>query len=1049
MFLPEENLQQIFIGIPAVTCLIKPNYPDFTLVAVSKTMADFTKLSPEDWIGSPFFNSFFTDSDLSQYLPKVIEAIQTSIQEKKTVTLKNFRFDTKIAENQYRELFWDISFLPIINKNNEIQYIQVAAENVTDQVVVSNSKELKKSLEMANKLIQQTGIAIHILEGPNHIIKLANIPTLRLWDEDNSVINKPFFEVLPELLKSDFPKILYEVLNTGTPFIANEIEVNHWKIDKHRSGFFNIVIQPYYDNIKAKATGVVCMVSEVSELHHSRRELAQEKQSMALASELGDLGVFNIDPESKTIECSPQIVQWFGFPSSIIPLEEAMLYIHPSDMEMVNRVYVNIIKGSSAKHNIMFRTRPNANGNLKFLRSVGKTHVENDRVKSFSGVLQDVSAKVESELIIENALRRQEQIIKSAPLPMAVFLGGNMAIEMANESMVKMWGKGKKVFGKSYFDLLPELKSSGIFSQLKEVYNSGKSYSNPNCHLELVVNGKKQSYYLNFTLTPLRDVDGKVYGVLNTAADVTDVNMAKNALEESKNQYRFLFDESSVAAALYMGEDFKIQYANTLMLRYWMTDESVIGKALKDIVPEPRKEQVLKILRQVYSTGQNYNGFQEKVVYDHPGAIQEYYMNYSFKAIKDAYGKVIGIHYLATDVTAEFQIKKALIESEANLRNMIMQAPFAICILWGNQYVMGNVNPMMQAILEKPLKEIEGKTLFEAVPEMNTPEMQILLERCYNGERIVINEAEFQFNSQDQINTVFLKYHYEPMRDADGMTQGIMVLAIDVTQEVSARQKIKEIVSNRTRELAETNQRLQQSNAELEQFAYIASHDLQEPLRKISMFTQMLEASLELVDERSIHHMERINNSVTRMSNLIQDILTYSQLSHRMDIFLPIDLNRVIKEVQLDFDQLLQDKKGQIILKELPIIDGVPPQMHQLFSNLISNSLKYSRANEAPIIRISSRKLTDTDREKLRLPSVKQGYITITIKDNGIGFQQEYADKIFQIFQRLHSKTQYEGTGIGLAMCKKIVENHRGLIYAIGSEGEGAEFRIILPIQQN
>ena len=230
------------------------------------------------------------------------------------------------------------------------------------------------------------------------------------------------------------------------------------------------------------------------------------------------------------------------------------------------------------------------------------------------------------------------------------------------------------------------------------------------------------------------------------------------------------------------------------------------------------------------------------------------------------------------------------------------------------------------------------------------------------------------------------------------------------------------------------------------QFAYIASHDLQEPLRKVTTFTQMLEHNLQNIDERSRHYLDKINTAAIRMTSLIRDVLAFSQLSNDNIVFESVNLQDIVAGVISDFELLIDQKQARIICEELPTIDAIPLQMSQLFSNLISNALKFSREDKSPIITISASML---DKENIISKShFGEHCYCITVADNGIGFEQQYADRIFHIFQRLHGKTAYQGTGIGLAMCKKIVQNHRGDIFATSSEGNGAVFNIILPEKQ-
>ena len=258
--------------------------------------------------------------------------------------------------------------------------------------------------------------------------------------------------------------------------------------------------------------------------------------------------------------------------------------------------------------------------------------------------------------------------------------------------------------------------------------------------------------------------------------------------------------------------------------------------------------------------------------------------------------------------------------------------------------------------------------------------------------------------------------------------------------------ELEKRVTERTLDLEEANKELQRSNHELQQFAYVASHDLQEPLRKIMTFSDRLEPSKVVLPEQGRTYLEKINESSRRMTRLIDDLLDYSRLSRSGNTFVNTDLNKILEEVMPDFEVIVNQKKAIVNVGALPTVNAVPLQMQQLFHNLISNAFKFTKEDGVPEIGISARPLRQEEAKKHRSLSTEGRYSQITVKDNGIGFPNEFAEQIFVIFQRLNDKKHFPGTGIGLAICSKIVSNHGGEIYAEGKENEGAEFHVILPL---
>ncbi|KYP15232.1 PAS domain-containing protein [Flavihumibacter sp. CACIAM 22H1] len=255
---------------------------------------------------------------------------------------------------------------------------------------------------------------------------------------------------------------------------------------------------------------------------------------------------------------------------------------------------------------------------------------------------------------------------------------------------------------------------------------------------------------------------------------------------------------------------------------------------------------------------------------------------------------------------------------------------------------------------------------------------------------------------------------------------------------------IKKVEIDLQRNLRELNR----SNKELEEFAYAASHDLQEPLRKITTFgSRLLQKFAAQLGDEGYMYINRMQVATDHMRSLIENLLELSRVTRNKQPFEAVQLDQLLEEVLGDLELSIEETGAEIRLGKLPQVDGIPSLLRQLFINILSNSIKFHKAGEVPRIEISSKPLTKKEKEANFL-SPSSNYIQIDIKDQGIGFDQEYEQRIFQVFQRLHGKSEYPGTGIGLAICKRIAERHNGFISASGKEGVGAVFSIILPEKQ-
>lgn len=268
----------------------------------------------------------------------------------------------------------------------------------------------------------------------------------------------------------------------------------------------------------------------------------------------------------------------------------------------------------------------------------------------------------------------------------------------------------------------------------------------------------------------------------------------------------------------------------------------------------------------------------------------------------------------------------------------------------------------------------------------------------------------------------------------------------DIAHQKQANEILEQRVEERTEALRAMNLALEISNHDLQQFASVASHDLKEPLRKIQLFSSILRDRHLRQDDESLQYITRIINSSERMSKLINDLLGYSRLSVD-SAFEPVQLNRTITDILSDLELSIQEKQAAIVVADIPQIEAIPGQMRQVFQNIISNSLKFTKKGETPQIRISATLVADKDLDAVAKEN--GAWCRILIQDNGIGFNEKYLDKIFTIFQRLNAREEYEGTGIGLAIAKKVIEKHKGLISARSQEGQGATFILLLPVHQH
>jgi PAS domain S-box-containing protein len=344
-------------------------------------------------------------------------------------------------------------------------------------------------------------------------------------------------------------------------------------------------------------------------------------------------------------------------------------------------------------------------------------------------------------------------------------------------------------------------------------------------------------------------------------------------------------------------------------------------------------------------------------------------------------------------------------------------------------------NTQFSTMIKIPLSKVIGLSFHRFIAEGYKELFDELFKRGWKedckGEVVLSNEGK-STDFQLSLTTLHLD---------EGVA--LSIILTDLTLQKETQKQLKQ----KNNQLEEINHALEISNHDLQQFASVASHDLQEPLRKIQIYSNLLEQKFGVqFSNGASKYLQKIISSSERMRVLIQDILSFSRLSDNDNRYELTDLNKLANELLKDFELLIEEKKATITIEKLPQAEVNSGQIRQVFQNIISNALKFTRPGVNPIIHISGKRVCENAHDSL--PDMNGSYACISVKDNGIGFDEKYMSNVFTLFKRLHTKDKYEGTGIGLAITKRIIEKHNGHILAKSTEGKGSDFIIVLPIKQ-
>lgn len=532
-------------------------------------------------------------------------------------------------------------------------------------------------------------------------------------------------------------------------------------------------------------------------------------------------------------------------------------------------------------------------------------------------------------------------------------------------------------------------------------------------------------FLADVVITALKNEQGNLRGFIKVTRDVTEIKKTQRELEEKTE----LLD----SVLKNIGDGVIVADEKGKFVLFNPTAEKIIGLGAVDgptsqwtekfgvflpdgVTPFPEEDlPLVQAIRGIES--QEVEQFLKNA--NHPEGVS---IHVTGRPMRDAEGRIRGGVVIVRDVTEQKKAEAEIKQTNDFLNTVLENIPNMIFVKDARELRFVRFNKAGEELLGVPQKELVGKNDYDFFPreqaDFFTGKDRAVLEK---GRLVDIPEETIETKAHGKR---VLHTKKIPIRGNDGKPQYLLGISEDITE------------LKRQEDLRIYTRALEASNKEMQDFIFVVSHDLQEPLRKIQSFGNFLEEEAgPALSGNSRDYLTRMKDAGRRMSLLIEDLLQLTRVTTRAKPFETVDLSRIIGEVAADLEIRLQETGGKVEAQGLPVIEADPSQMRQLFQNLIGNALKFRKKDQAPLIEVTAK--TDEKNNRCRL----------FVRDNGIGFDQKYSDKIFNIFQRLHG-AEYEGTGIGLAICRKVVERHQGSIRATSQPGEGTVFEIELPVRQ-
>ncbi len=780
----------------------------------------------------------------------------------------------------------------------------------------------------------------------------------------------------------------------------------------------------------SEIVGIILNIDKEKEI--SDKLVLSEKQLLE-AQALTNLGSFELEPETGKMVVTPQFKTIYELDE--FDLSNLIDHVHPDDKERINKNRDRAIREGGMYDN---EYRYIINGNEKILWTRGSVTVRNGR-KVMIGTAMDVTNrhKMLRELLESRALYQQAQQLSQI---------GNWNCNL--ETNEYSWSDElfriyelEPPFGKIEPGMTRSYRHPDDVAMVDEQERRLREEYVPSDYIFRINLPSAKLKYLHVKGEASFDEHGKAIGLYGTVQDVTEKQLLFEKLKESDALSKQAQELSHIGNWSWDLVSGKIIWSDELYRIYGRQPgtEITFDKVMVLNDPEDRVK-IKQNLQDCIDTGKPMETYYRAVLKD--GSRKTLYAR--TEALIDKAGKTYKVIGTIQDVTAQKLVEKKLEDSQEFIQKITDVTPSIIAAYNIQSGQFSFINGAIEKQLGYPVSEVmEGGVPF-FVSITHPDDLQALMEKnaraleeanmLLPGAEEPVVEFKYRMKNNEGAYKWFHTFGTIFERNESGLVESILNISIDVTEQEEAEQAVYQ-----------KNLQLQQSNTSLEDYAYVASHDLKEPLRKIVTFSdRMLTSQSATLSDDGKLYLGKIIESSRRMQKMVNDLLYVSTITGNKEYQLS-DLNLILSEALQPLDHKIEELNAIVDSDDLPMVAVVPAQFSQLFLNLVGNSLKFQRVGVMPEIKISHRFLPAAAVARRELAKAKR-YLQIEVQDNGIGFDNQYSGKIFAIFQRLHGRSEYEGTGIGLAVCKRIVENHGGAIFASGKVNEGATFTIVIPV---
>ena len=899
-----------------------------------------------------------------------------------------------------------------------------------------------QSLRTALSILLNSRFPMFLFWGPDLLCFYndAYRPSLGNNGKHPGALGKPGIEVWPEIWPTIKP-LLDQVLGGGEATWSEDQLIPIYRNGQLEDVYWTFSYSPVADESGTPA-GVFATCAETTEKVRTLQQLADQKDQLAFAIDVTELGTWDYDPVSHQFTGNDRLKEWFGLSAEAeIDLSLALAVIANKDRQrVIDAIATALEPGSDGRYNIDYAIE--VAHQQRLVRAKGRAWFgDGGKAYRFNGTLQDITGQQQVE--VEISLFRHMAENASDPF---ILMREDGSFAYLNQLALDAWGyTADEARHRRVPDVAP-IYTEAVYAEAFARAQTGKMPRFETLHRRK----DGTTYPVEINMDGFR-IDGIPY-MFAVARNITERKQAEDALRTSEARFRSLVEQAPVAIALFRGPQFIIELANGRVLEYWGRQrDEVMSKPLFEALPEASGQGFEELISNVYTTGKPFTARELSVTLMRAGKLERTYIDFVYDPYYDTDGQILGVLVVANEITTQVTARQQVEAAKQDLKHSNERLNLALDAGKLGSYALdlatGHMNCSIQCKLnygQPPDAPFNFDNLLAVIVDEDRPAMEQAVATAIETRTVYLHEYRV-IGADGELNWV--RASGLPEYDTQGQPTAITGVTQNITAQRMVQKDLEQQVQQRTHQLEEANQDLQRSNNNLQQFAYVASHDLQEPLRKIQSFSDLLQSQYADQLGGGMDHLRRMQSAASRMSVLIKDLLTFSRISTKQETSTLIDLTAVMQIAMTDLDLAIREADATVTIGELPAVQGDQSQLTQLFMNLLSNAIKFRRAGVAPVVQVRCERVAVTNLP----PAVRPGrmasaFYRIDVADNGVGFDEKYVDRIFQVFQRLHNKSQFTGTGIGLAICEKVAANHGGTITATSQPGAGAVFSVYLPV---